>query len=320
MFLTILALPIAYVAWLVVLATRRRLADVGLSLLVAVATLAIGAWEILQSRASTAAIGFLFLPPLAAVAGSLALLYAGSRRARSRAIRYLGLVALVACAAPAVLALRGGERTIAKNASRDADQARRDSAYARYRLQLDTLLAASGDRSADTLEALLRRHRDDREFVLAGLERPQLSTALLDTFARSPDLGIALQAIRNPNAPAETLERIYRAHRYRTYFLQALAAHANTPPAILREIRALRPAPITGLDIWFAGNPSTPRDVLLDLARTSESIDAIRVLVRRPALDCELVREAARGPAIVARPGDADIAQQLAGLRSAKCP
>ena len=320
MLLTILALPIAYVAWLVVLATRRRLADVGLSLLVAVATLAIGAWEILQSRASTAAIGFLFLPPLAAVAGSLALLYAGSRRARSRAIRYLGLVALVACAAPAVLALRGGERTIAKNASRDADQARRDSAYARYRLQLDTLLAASGDRSADTLEALLRRHRDDREFVLAGLERPQLSTALLDTFARSPDLGIALQAIRNPNASAATLERIYRTHEYRTYFLQALAAHANTPPAILREIRALRPAPITGLDIWFAGNPSTPRDVLLDLARTSESIDAIRVLVRRPALDCELVREAARGPAIVARPGDADIAQQLAGLRSAKCP
>jgi len=319
MLLTILALPIAYLAWLVVLATRRRLADVGLSLLVAVATLAIGAWEILQSRASTAAIGFLFLPPLAAVAGSLALLYAESRRARSRAVRYLGLVALVACAAPAVLALRGGERTIAKNASRDAEQARRDSAYARYRLQLDTLLAASGDRSADTLEALLRRHRDDREFVLAGLERPQLSTALLDTFARSPDLGIALQAIRNPNAPAETLERIYRTHQYRTYFLQALAAHANTPPAILREIRALRPAPITGLDIWFAGNPSTPRDVLLDLARTSESIDAVRTLLRHPALDCPMIEGVAHGPAVRAHPGDADVSEKIGNERAGRC-
>jgi hypothetical protein len=317
--LSILALPIAYVAWLVVLVTRRRLTDVGVSVLVAVATFAIGAWEIQQSRASTAAIGFIFLPALAAVAGGLALLYTESRRAESRALRSLGLVALFACTVPAAVALRGGRQTIAKNGVRDADQARRDSAYAQYREQLDTLQVSSGDRYADTLVALLRRHRDDREYVLAGLERPQLPMALLDTFARSPDLGIALQAMRNPNASPATLERIYRTHNYRTYFLQALAGHANTPPAILREIHALRPAPITGLDISFAGNPSTPVDVLRDVARTSESIDAVRTLLHHPALDCAMIEGLARGPALRAHPGDADATERLASERAARC-
>ena len=319
MLLALLALPIAYVSWMVALSIKRRPVDVGLSLLIAAATFAAGGWSLRQSRASTAGIGFIFLPMLASAAGLLALAYAASRRGESPLVRALGLAALVAACAPAFVELRAGRATISRNASRDADQARRDSAYARYRLQLDTLLTASGDRSADTLEALLRRHRDDRELLLAGLERPQLSTALLDTFARSPDLGIALQAIRNPNASAATLERIYRTHEYRIYFLQALAAHANTPPAILREIRALRPAPITGLDIWFAGNPSTPADVLLDVARTSESIDAVRTLLRHPALDCPMIEGAAHGPAVRAHPGDADVLEKIANERATPC-
>ncbi|MFL5618300.1 MAG: hypothetical protein ACJ79A_07895 [Gemmatimonadaceae bacterium] len=319
MLLTIFALPIAYLVWLATLAVSGRRAWAGLSLLVAGTTFAVGAWEILQSRASTAAIGFVFLPALAAVAGSLVLGYSASRGAHNRALRMLGLAALIAAGLPAVAALRGGRRTIVKNANRDADQARRDSAYARYRVRLDTILARSGDRATDTLEALLRARGADRELVLAGLERPQVGASLLDTFARSPDLGIALQAIRNPATAPETLERIYRTHQYRDYFLQALAAHANTPPAILREIRALNPAPITGLDIWFAGNRSTPADVLLDVARTSESIDAVRALLRHPALDCAMIGGIARGPAVRSHPGDADVASHLASERPARC-
>jgi uncharacterized protein (DUF1778 family) len=231
----------------------------------------------------------------------------------------LGLAALVAAGVPAVVALRGGRNTIVRNASRDEDQMRRDSAYARYRARLDTILATSGDRAADTLQEMLRAKRDDRELVLAALERPQVTAPLLDTFARSPDLGIALQAIRNPNASSATLERIYRTHQNRTYFFQALAAHPNTPPLILREIHALRPAPITGLDIWFAGNPSTPTDVLLDVARTSESIDAVRMLLRHPALDCAMIEGVARGPAVHSQPDDAGVAEQLTNERAVRC-
>jgi hypothetical protein len=318
-FVTLVALPIAYVAWLVALALKRRGTEVLLSLLTFAITIVAGAWSIRQSRSSTAAIGFIFLPMLGCAAGGLVLGFMESRRTRSATLRALGIVALVGAAFPAVVAVRGGRTSIAKNQSRDADQIRRDSAYARDRARLDTTLAASGDHAADTLEALVRAHGDDRELILAVLERPEVPAAVLDSFARSPDLGLALQAVRNPSAPPATLERIYRTHPYRDYFLQALAAHPNSPPAILREIRALRPAPIIGLDIWFAGNRSTPADVLRDVARTTESIDAVRTLLRHPALDCGIVEGAANGPAVRAHHADADVAQRIIEARASHC-
>ena len=304
---------------MVALLVRRRPAGVAFSVLAAATTFAVSAWEIRQSRSSTAPIGFVFLPALAAVAGGLAYVFAASRRAENRTLRTLGVAALFAAAFPAVIAIRGGRSTIAKNATRDADQSRRDSAYARYRARFDTMLAADPDRATDTLRSLLSAHRDDRELVLAALERPQVPASLLDTFARSPDLGIALQAVRNRNASAETLERIYRTHQYRNYFLQALAAHPNTPAPILREIHALQPAPITGLDIAFAGNPSVPADVLLDLARTSDDIEAVRTLLRHPALDCALVDGVARGPAARSHADDADMAERIVNARATHC-
>jgi hypothetical protein len=317
--LTVLGLPLAYVVAVAVLLLKRRGADVGISLVVAGITIAAGSWAILQSRASTAGIGFVFLPTLAALAGGLALAYGASRRARSGVIRLLGATALLAAGAPAALALRDGVKTIARNAHRDEEQAHRDSALVRHRARLDTLLATSGERADDTLEAELRAHGDDRELVLAALERSQISPALLDSFAHSPDLGIALQAVRNPRTTSTTLASIYRTHPNRTYFLQALAGHANAPPSVLREIRALRPAPITGLDIWFAGNPSTPADVLRDVARTSESIDAVRTLLHHPALDCAMIDDATRGPAVRGHPDDRNIAERLTEQRAARC-
>jgi len=304
---------------MVTLLVKRRPTGVALSVLAAAITFSVGAWEILQSRSSTAAIGFVFLPTLAAVAGTLAYAFGASRRAENRTLRVLGVAALAAAVLPTVIALRGGRSTIARNESRDADQARRDSAYARYRARFDTMLATRPDHATDTLRSLLGANRDDREFVLAALERPQVPATLLDTFARSPDLGIALQAVRNVNASPETLERVYRTHPYRDYFLQALAEHPNTPAPILREIHALKPAPITGLDIAFAGNPSAPTDVLLDLARSSEEIEAVRALLRHPALDCAMIEGVVRGPAVRSHPDDADVTERLANARATRC-
>ena len=320
MLLTILVLPLAYVVALVLLLRRRHGADVGISVVVSGITIAAGAWAILQSRASTAGIGFVFLPTLAALAGGLALAYGASRRARSGPLRLLGVTALLAAGVPAATAIRDGQRTNTRNAHRDDEQARRDSALVRHRARFDTLLATSGDRAEDTLEAEIRAHRGDRELVLAALERTQVSPALLDSFAHSPDLGIALQSVRNRRTTSTTLEGIFRTHPNRTYFLQSLAGHANTPPSVLREIRALRPAPITGLDIWFAGNPSTPTDVLRDVARTSESIDAVRTLLQHPALDCTMIEDAARGPAVRSHREDRDITERLTERRAARCP
>jgi hypothetical protein len=319
MLLTLLLLPLAYVAGVVVLWATRRREALALSLAVFVGTLAAGGWAILQSRSSTAGIGFIFLPILAAVAGGLVLAFGASRRTNHGALRVLGVVALASALVPAASELVNARRTIERNAVRDADQARRDSAIVQYRRELDTLISHAGDAAADTLNVLLRARSADREFVLAALERDRVSQAMLDTLGRSNDLGLALQAVRNPNASAAMLARVYRTSAYPAYFYQALTAHAHTPPEILREIHRLHPAPISGLDISFAGNPSAPRDVLLDVARTSESIDAIRTLLRNPALDCAMVDAASASPAVRTHGQDAEVPDQLRELHSTRC-
>jgi hypothetical protein len=132
--------------------------------------------------------------------------------------------------------------------------------------------------------------------VLSVLEEHGVDPALLDSLAGSPDLGIALQAVRNRAATGSTLARVYRSSPNRNYFLQALAAHANTPPEILREIHQLRPAPISGLEIWFAQNPATPTDVIADIARDSRDPQVIRQLIRHPRVGCSMLQAfAARG-------------------------
>lgn len=319
MLLTLLLLPLAYAVAIVALWTTRRRDALALSAAVFAATICTGWWAISRSRSSTAGIGVIFLPALAAFAGGLVLAYGASRRTPNSALRALGIVALLAALTPAVTELVRGRRLIAHNAQADADQVRRDEALVHHRARLDTLLSSAGVRGADTLAALLRAQANDREFVLAALERDVVSTGALDTLARSSDLGIALQAVRNPRSTSATLEWAYRSSQYPMYFYQALAAHTNTPPGILHELHRIRPAPISGLDIWFAGNPSAPVDLLRDVARTSESIDAVRTLLRHPALDCAMIADVAGGPAVRAHPDDADIAEALAKLRSARC-
>ncbi len=42
----------------------------------------------------------------------------------------------------------------------------------------------------------------------------------------------------------------------------------------------------TGLAIWFAGNPSSPKEILGDIARTATDRNVIGSLLENPALDC----------------------------------
>jgi hypothetical protein len=319
MLLTLLLLPLMYAAALFTLWSNRRREALGLSVAVFAVTIAVGYWAILQSRSSTASIGVIFLPILGSISGALVLAYGASRRSPNATLRSLGLVALLAAAAPAAIEINGARRTRNLNAQRDVDQTRRDRALAAYRLALDTLLRDAGERGGDTLAALLRARAHDREFLLAALERDVISTDALDTLVRSKDLGIALQAVRNPKTSSDALASVYRTSDYPAYFYQALAAHPNTPPQILREIHRVRPAPILGLDIWFAGNEAAPGDVLLDIARTTKSIDVIRVLLRNPSLDCAQLDAASVGPALAANRNDEDSLEQIRARRPLLC-
>jgi hypothetical protein len=277
---------IPYVLVVLRLVTTGRREGVAASVGCFLATLAAGTWHILASRSSTASIGFVFLPTVAALSGVIALGFGMSRRRPVGAARMLGVVALIVAIAIPALELFAVAETRSLNHRRDTDQARLDQALAAHRAELRTLLVRVPERRADTLTALLRARRDDRAFALAVLGEYGVDSLLLDTLARSPDLGLALAAVRNRGTASFTLARVYRTSTHRDYFLQALAAHINTPPEILREIHQLRPAPIAGLDYQFANNPATPSDVVADLVRSSTDPQVLGLLAQHPRLDC----------------------------------
>jgi hypothetical protein len=115
---------------------------------------------------------------------------------------------------------------------------------------------------------MIQERFTDRAFLIAALESRFVSADLLDRLANSPDLGIELQVARNPNSRSETLTRLYRTCSYPPYLHQALAAHSNTPPDILREIySARRQFEVGYVETWLARNPATPKDTLDDIAR-----------------------------------------------------
>ena len=293
MFWAALFIPaIPYLLVVLRLAATGRREGIVASLGCFFATLAVGTWHIMVSRSSTASIGFLFLPTIAAISGVIALGFGASRRRPAGAARVFGVLALIVAAVIPAVELIGVGETTQLNARRDSDQARLDKAYAADRAELRAfLLRVPPERRGDTLTALLRARRDDRAFVLAVLGSEYgLDSLLLDTLARSPDLGLALAAIRNRGAASFTLARVYRTATYRDYFLQAIAAHSNTPPEILREIHHLRPPPIGGLGYQLALNLSTPSDVVSDLVRSSKDPRVLGLLARQPRVDCSLIQ------------------------------
>ena len=289
----IFAIPLAYIAVLITLAVKRDPRGILVSLLLFLAALASGWWSIRQSRASTAGIGFLFLPMAAALSGFLGLGFGRWRVSAEPQLKVVAWAALTFALVIVALNLSEGARTIAKNKTRDAYQENFSAQIARDRDSIATALAANPGRARLWLDSAIRAHMNDQPFLLAALPNDSISPDLLDSLARPNDLNVTLEALRHPNTRAKTLARIYQTASYPDYFFQALAAHRNTPPEILRELYT-RPRTITGLEIWFAGNPSTPKDILTDIAGKTTDPNVVNALLANPAVDCTTMTGLAR--------------------------
>src|SRR5262249_51355968 len=100
---------------------------------------AAGAWAILQSRSSTAPIGFLFLPTFGAIAGALGWAFGALRGASARPLRAVGWVCLIAAFALPAWQIVAGRQTIQLNRQRDAAQ----EAHAREIAKNRELIAAA---------------------------------------------------------------------------------------------------------------------------------------------------------------------------------
>ncbi len=292
-FLPLLTPAIVYFVVLVVLAAKKQSKGIVTSLIFFAVAVTVGYWSIVQSRSSTAALGFLWLPFLGTIVGFLGLVF--GRWAREspprEPRRILGWFALVASVALVGYTGAQGMRTIARNNWRDQERAAYNAELFRNRELIATGLRNNVGRERAYLDSIILARLDDRALVLAALHNDSISPHVLDTLAKSPDRGIVLEALRNPATSSETLERVYGLGEY--YFYQALAAHANTPPAILRKLHA-NPGMISSLDIWLAGNPATPRDVLTKIADKTADEHVLVRLVQNPSLDCALSRMVVR--------------------------
>ena len=287
-FLPLLSPALVYFVVLVVLAVKKRPKGIATSLIFFAVAVTVGYWSIIQSRSSTAALGFLWLPFLGTIVGFLGLAF--GRWAREspprEPHRLLGWLALVGSVALVGYTGAQGLRTKARANWRDQERAAYNAELFRNRELVATGLRNNAGRERAYLDSSILARLDDRAFLLAALHNDSISAGVLDTVARSSDRGIVLEAIRNPATSAATLKRVYELDRP-DYFFQALAAHANTPPEILRKLRA-NPGMISSLDIWLAGNPATPRDLLVQIADTTTDEHVLVRLVQNPSLDCAL--------------------------------
>ena len=282
-------LPIVYIVVLGVLALKREPRGIVISLVFFAIAFAAGYWAITQSRSSTAALGFIWLPFMCSSVGFLALAYGRwAQSGEDGPRRVIGWLALASAVVIVGITLREGVRTRGSNQAREARYQAQVTEVVFARGQISEGLARNPGRQREFMDSLIRARMNDRAFLLAALDYDSISPDILDTLATSADRGIALEAVRNPRTPAATLTRVYEQKNYPDYFYQALAGNPNTPPEILRKLYQ-NPGVISNLDIWLAGNPGTPRDVLEEIARKTKD-ESVRARLRE--------NPAARGLAI----------------------
>ncbi len=316
--LGLVAVPIAYLVLLVSLLAKKSPRGIAISLLFCALAAGSAYWAITQSRSSTAAIGFIGLPFVGALGGFLGLAFGRWRTSTEHTHSVAAFVGLAGAVLLVAFNVQEGTKTVARNESRDEKQAAHTEEIERDRALISAALGQNENRQRAWLDSSIRTRMSDRAFLIAAVENDSVSPQILDSLANSNDLGIALQAVRNPSTDRSTLRRVYLTHSYPDYFFQAIAGHPNAPPEIIRDIYT-RPRTITGLDGWFARNPATPRDVLDKISRTSTSTWAISQLLQNPVVDCTLLDQAARN--LRATPSDSatQVAAQLEEVRPTVC-
>jgi hypothetical protein len=317
-FLGLIVVPIAYLVILVTLLAKKSPRGIAISLLFCALAAGSAFWAITQSRSSTAGIGIIGLPFIGALGGFLGLAFGRWRSSPEHTHSVAAFLGLAGAVVLVAFNIREGTRTVTKNTVRDEKQAAHSEEIGRDRALISAALGENENRQRAWLDSSIRSRMNDRAFLIAALENDSISPGILDSLANSADFGIALQAVRNPSTNRATLRRVYFTHTNPDYFSQAIAAHPNAPPEIIRELYT-KPRTITGLDVWFARNPATPRDVLEKISTTTTSTSAIGQLLQNPALDCALLDQAARNLSGMRSDSASQTSAQLEEVRPTVC-
>lgn len=251
--------------------------------------LLIGFFAIYESRSSTAGIGLLFLPVMALVPGVLGFALGMAHYLyRQQAIRPVWALPVMLLTSLLLVACYGYQgygwwQTAQQNTAQDREAERQRQSIADNRRLLAEKLAANPGREAAIIEQLASQ-TDDRTWLIPLAANPHASVKTLDELSRSADFGVALNALRNPKLPADSIVRLYREHSYPDYFFSTMAGNANSPVWLLRALYEMR-AQNLGIAPALAANTASPDDLLADLLATADQ-RTLGKLAGNPRIDC----------------------------------
>lgn len=293
--------PLLFIVLTAYLSLRRSIAwrRAGLYGLLAFSLfLLLGTYSILQSRSSTAGIGFIFLPIMALVPGLIGIAlgkahrtYLQARQAQPPAGSRRNMIMLgVLLLLPFVWQVYATLDTVSRNKARDVESARQTAAIKENTQVLASLLSVSPGKESDILNQKAAQ-TTDRVMLIPIAASHFASAELLETLSRSTDFGVVLSVVRNKNTASKTLEWVYKNHRYPPYFYMDLSGNPNTPDAILHELYGKR-AENSGIAMRLASNPSLPNNILTKLMLERDKY-VLRNILDRPQLTCAQVSNVA---------------------------
>ena len=221
-------------------------------------------YAILQSRGSTSVIGFIFVPLFSILPAGIAYALAISRKGWPRALLGIGLILLLG------FHFRIIATTMRHTEQRDLDARYRAALYSQAHMIVEGKVRAHPGAESQALREMLAGS-PSREMILAIVDDPRCPPDYLARFGRSDDMGIVLAVARNPSTPPDTLESIFRAPRYPSFYFSTLSRNPATPVTILRELY-LRRKENRLIAPNLSTNPSTPADIRkqLNSAQTGE--------------------------------------------------
>jgi hypothetical protein len=227
-----------------------------------VVTMIIGAWSILQSRSSTAGIGFIFLPFICLIPAAGGLVIGMGKKKSSVGLMVMGSTLVILSM---VYLIKSGLDVRTLNAKRDADYQAQLARQKAVNMELKALFEKNKGNETSALAQYYKSNSSDRAVALEILTTPYVSHELLDELSKSKDMGIALSVIRNANVTADMLENIYKNADYKDYYHSDLARNPKSPTRLLIEVAKGQNMLIPN---HLLQNPNTNCEVLSVLAET----------------------------------------------------
>ena len=164
--LGLIVVPIAYLVLVVTLLAKKTATGVGVSVLFCALAVGSAYWSITQSRSSTAAIGFIFLPFVGALGGFLGLAFGRWRSSPEHTHSVAAFLGLAGAVLLVAFNVREGTKTNVKNTVRDEQQTAHSEEIARDRALIAAGLGANENRQRAYLDSSIRARMKDRKSVV----------------------------------------------------------------------------------------------------------------------------------------------------------